>query len=295
MSNDLFNSAVQNLDTLTKAGIFGDVSQNLLMKRGKVSTQEFNYLSFLSIYDDPEFDRQTIPYTLAFMDLFTKAMLADSESLKHIMTASWIGTKELPQLETMSSYTRFLTEHRSVRNASIRLSDESDVDALQRIELAHAILHDYANGFEYCMKLFTFILAVEQIIKGKKYDLQLNDKQPSSNKLNLFRQLDGGEHSLLVDGWDARLRNADSHIDILYNPQTFRFEGKNKYYEKVGSTKVLRNEEFTVTPAELLTNITPQVGRFIQGYIGASQLLYLVKEGREYYNKAASLLEELSD
>lgn len=294
MGNNLFDREIENLDALTKSGVFGSEARNLLKKRGNISTQEFIYLSFCSIYEDPDFDRETLPYTIDFLDLFSDGQSANPQAMVDIITTSMVGDKKSPQLETMSSYTRFLTEHQIFKNNLSEMSKERNVDALKRIELANSILHDYSNGFEYCMKLFTFIIAIARVISGKEYDLQLIDKQPSANKLNLFRQLDDGKHGLLVDGWDDRIRNADSHANIVYNPQTCLFEGKNNYYQKTDTGKVRKVEEFTITPVEFLTRITPRVSRFIYGYLGASYLLYLVNEGREYYDKAVVILKKLS-
>ncbi|WP_147007326.1 hypothetical protein [Companilactobacillus nantensis] len=294
MGSNLFDSEIKNLEALTKSGAFGSESQNLLKKRGEISTQEFIYLSFCSIYDDPNFDYETLPYIIDFMDLFREGQSTNPQAMVDIITASMVGDKNNLQLETMSSYTRFLTEHQILKNNLSEMSKERSVDPLKRIELANAILHDYSNGFEYCMKLFTFIIAIARVVNGKEYDLQIIDKQPSSNKLNLFRQIDGGKHNLLVDGWDDRIRNADSHASIVYNPQTCLFEGKNNHYQKTDTGKIRRVEEFTITPVELLTKVIPRVGRFIHGYLGASYLLYLVNADREYYDKAVVILKELS-
>lgn len=286
--NEILSNAIQELDAFTKEGIFGEKSQELLSERDSIPADEFMFHAIMSIYEDPDFDLGMHQFTITFMNLFVEAMLVDADKLKDIIKASMVGEDEHPELETMSSYTRYMLSKKGQEQLLDELERGTEGSALRRLNFANGILRNYSEGFEYVMKLFTFILGIEQLINDKKVDLSLISRQNAGNKLNSFRQLDiEKKYTLLTDSWDARLRNADSHLDIRYDTQKHIFEGKNHIKQTNNGIRENRVETFTITPEELLIDITPNIGRFIQGYLSATYMLFLSKEGRGYYNQVA--------
>lgn len=286
----LFESSVEELDVLAQSGDLGKRATLLLEKRKEVTTDEFMYLSFLSIYGEKEFDREIQPFTNEFISLFSEVMLKDASELNKIVTVSIKGSKEHPELETMTSYNR-LIKGNVILKKRIRQLSKNQTSQMERIELGDMILRTYSDGFEYVMKLFTFVIALERVAHGLEYNFSKISSLTAAQKLNNFRQIDKGMHTLLADCWDARLRNADSHMDIIFDSKSGTFKGKNHFWEKVNGERVQKNESFEVTIEEMCNDILPKTGQFSQGYMCAVYLTVLVTQNRSLYNKAVKLME----
>lgn len=191
----LFESSVEELDTLAQSGDLGERAALLLQQRKEVPTDEFMYLSFLSIYGEKEFDKGIQPFTNEFMSLFSEVMLEDASKLNEIVTISIKGSEGHPELETLTSYNRLIIGNVILKEKIKKLS-KSQPSTMDRIELGNMILRAYSDGFEYVMKLFTFIIALDRVAHNLEYNLSKISSLTAAQKLNNFRQIDKGMHAL---------------------------------------------------------------------------------------------------
>ncbi|MBP5809471.1 hypothetical protein [Lactiplantibacillus argentoratensis] len=291
--DDIFQASVTELDELVKNGDLGETSSDLLKKREKLPSDQFLYLSFLSIYGNSDLDIRVANFTEEFLGLFTEAIMADAEATDQIIAASIRGTNDHPELETMSAMEKFLIDKQSMTNKIRTLKGQKNASNFELKELGNITLRNYSNGFEYAMKIFIFLIGLERVIQNKPYDLSGTASLTSSQKLNQFRQLTKGNHSLLVDGWDDRLRNADSHLNIMFDTNTRTFVGRNRFVQKEEDRKIHKVESFEISPTEMYEEVLPRIGNFIQGYLSAGFLLALVNKNRNLYNKAADFMNKV--
>lgn len=281
MENEFFNDAVYDLDRVTKDGYFGEQSKRLLKQRSELPTSEFLYNAFVSIYENEENNSKLTEFATTFLSLFATGLMVDDDSIIKILTASMIGTEEDPGLETLSSFSRYSMANQALKELIAHLEQQRIVSDGDKQNMARSILALHSDGFEYDMKLFTFLLSILKVINGKEPDMGVNSSLSSSQKINQFKQLDtANQYELLTSGWHDILRNADSHTDINFDLHSNIFRGKNRYKVRVKGKKIIKVEAFKITPVEMLVEILPRISLFFKGYVCAAYLVVVrISEG----------------
>ncbi|SPS07139.1 hypothetical protein [Latilactobacillus sakei] len=294
MENEFFDDAMYDLDRMTRDGYFGEQSKTLLKQRTELSTPEFLYKVFISIYEGEENNSELTEFTTTFLNLFIAGLAVDSGTVSMILTASIVGTKENPGLETLSSYTRYIENNQALKELIKRLKQQKIVLDEDKQAMARNILAFHSDGFEYDMKIFAFLLSILQVINGKNSSMLDNSFLSSSQKINQFKQLDkSGQYRLLTNGWHDILRNADSHADIRFDLHSNIFRGKNQYKVKIKGKKIIKNEVFKITFSDMIVEVLPRISLLFRGYIGAACLMIVQRfEGEsERYKEMIEYLE----
>lgn len=295
MENKYFDDAIKELNKLTKQGYFGDKSIKMLEQQSELKTQEARFNEFMAIFEEESNKFELSEYITKFMELFVEGLKMDTDETINIIKTSEIGTVKSPELETLSSYTRYIESNQDAKNliAELKTYKLTNVPVQYKKRLSTALLALYSDGFEYNMKLLSFVLAILQVANGKDNKMIANMYLSSSQKINQFRQLDKNRnYKLLVDNWDDRLRNADSHNNIRYDLASNMYIGKNNYKNKLIGDNTNKTEDFKITISELMKDLLPKISLFFKGYICATYLIYFseLSEDNSYYKKAVSFL-----
>jgi len=274
--NDTLASTLEELNSLTREGFFGDKSKELLAQQDKDDTPTINYNSLLAIFDEAEDVSRLVEFTKIFIKLFDAGFKVNQRLVAELIATSIMGNSNFPELETLSSYLRYQESNQIFKRKSMQLKGSRRSG--DRLEVAQTALRTFSDGFEYDMKLFAFLIAILRITNGEDYDLLELSSLTSSQKLQSFRDQDYDEQYLLLsEGWGNILRNADSHADVHFNLKKGVFEGKNHHQVKVkGKKKRIRvTDKIETTPEKLLLEMLPKVSFFIRGYLSAGMLAYL--------------------
>jgi hypothetical protein len=291
MDNEIFTSALDELNTLTEEGFFGEESKALLENQQTNTMPQTHYQTLLSIFNDVENQQILVDYTNVFIRLFSKCLKNRDNDLAKLISTSIKGSIDYPMGESLSEYTRYLETKKIYTNSLAEVSSRGRgrFTSADKVKIANNALNTYSDGFEYVMKLFTYVIAILKNSNGEDYDLAKISYMTSRQKLDHFNDQDKlKQFSLLSSGWNDVLRNATSHVDIRYDFKTGMFIGKNEHRIKVkGSKKTVPiKNPIKITVEEFIGKDLPRVGYFIQGYIAAALLVLLDVEDESLFNKA---------
>jgi len=290
MNNEFFESTLEDLNRLTKEGFFGNQSRVLLERQSNNSLAQTHYQSLMSIFNNPKEQGELINHTTVFLSLFNECLSNKDNDLAELISTSIQGSSSYPMGESLSEYLRYLETKQIFSNClSEIVKKNTNPTSSDKVRLASSALSTLSDGFEYCMKLLTYIIAILKNIENKEYDLSKISGTTSRQKIDMFKLLDkSNQYLLIVSGFDEIVRNADSHADIRYSVDKGIFIGKNKHRAKVkGQKKTIPiNEPLVVTVEEMFNKLIPKVGYFIQGYISASLFVLLSSEDEPLFNKA---------
>lgn len=298
MKSQEFESAKTELDELTRMGYFGEISKENLKKKESLSRKEFLHETLVDSFRSEKHKPEMARFIINFMDLIIEGFEHDIFRVGDIVYASEHGTVDHPELETISSYTRFLESNHLFKSSfhkaktMKRKGGSKLVEA--EIELSRSLLTLYSDGFEYDMKIFTYLLSIIQVINERKNSIFTNSNLFSSNKVNQFRQLDTEKsYGLLTDHWDWRLRNADDHLDIRFNISDKKYTGKNRYREQTNDGNMIIISPFSLSMQDLYDDVV-FISRFTLGFLQAVPLLYLATQSKAMYMDAVMRLTSRS-
>ena len=287
---EIFNEISDELDDLTLDGFFGESARSLVIKREDTEQAQYLYECLINIFEPNMYGtKNVIGIMLRLAEMYSEACKKDAQQTVDILTAFMRGTEQYPELECFSSYGEYVRYHVETKNYLKKIQGAHVTDA-QRKNLASLYLTDYSKGVELVGKMFTFLLAVQQLINNEPYDLLYNSTLTIYNKTQEFLRLSEGRYDILVTVIDRDIRNADSHLNGRYSIKKEAYLMKNITKIK-GKPQI---NEFTIPVKKMILEISPKIGWFVQGFLGAGILLVLAHADKEKYKQASRFILSLN-
>lgn len=295
MDNEIYTLALDELNILTREGLFGEESKVLLENQLTNTMAQTHYQTLLSIFNDIDNQQLLIDHTNIFIQLFNKCLKNKENDLAKLISTSIQGSIDYPMGESLSEYIRYIETKKIYTDSLAEVSSRSQemITSADKVKVANNALSTFSDGFEYVMKLFTYVIAILKNSNNESYDLAKISSITSRQKLDYFNNQDKlKQFSLLTSGWNDILRNATSHVDIRYDLKTGMFIGKNEHKIKVkGHKKVIPiKDPIKITVEKFIGKDLPKVGYFIQGYISAALFVLLDVEDESLFNKAKAYI-----
>lgn len=278
-----YDLAVQELDEITIEGFFGNIPKQLVLKRDSMDNNDFLYESIHSIFSNDQYGKENIIEVVnLLLHMFAESFKIGGQEVVDIMTSFYKGTKDNPELESMSSYVEYARNHMEFKNLNDQLMNKETITIADKKNLAGKILSVYSKGVEMVGKSFTQLLSIQQIINGQKYSILDNSFLSIYRKTEEFLKLSNGKYDKLATMIDRRVRNADSHLNAYYSIR------EQKYILKTtgGKGKNKKIQTFKISIEKMLLDIYPQIGWFIQGLISTEALFVLAFEDNAKFQSA---------
>lgn len=286
--NYLADQATNELDDVTKDGFFGNVSQELLIKRDTLPRNDFLYDSIAEIFSSSNDGRKNVAgIALRLIDLYCEAIPHGSQEVIDVLNTFIMGTNENPELENMSSYLEYMTAHQAWKNYFVEHVGQVLSDAEKR-QQAMSILDAYTKGVEFVGKIFTQLIAVERIRREDCYDIYKISEMTIYKKIEEFKKISDSKHHILTDVIDRKIRNADSHLNATYSP-------KNEEYVMKSTNHKGGIDVFKITIKEMLSIIYPKVGLFVQGFYASCILMVFNWSDRELAQKTIKKIVDINN
>jgi len=284
MSNlfDDFLRASEEVDDLALEGFFGEEIKNLVKKRDSMSTSEYFYSCLLSWNsDESQYGKDKVKeFILLFFTLYTRSIKSNGQKTIDYLTIFWKGTKENPELECLSASTEFARLHQETLNTLKELKSKNKITISDRKRLASSIINTYSKGVEFIGKILTTCIVLEKVSKNEPFDLISIYKMTVFEKIKLFNKLSNNEFKNMTNLINRYLRNADSHLSLIFD-----YKMNVIILKKVKRDKI-QNE--TIPIEKMILEIFPSNGWITQAFIYSGMLLVLSRDNQDLFNKAIS-------
>ncbi len=288
-----YSDAVVELDGLALEGNFGSDIAVRVSQRDTTERNQYLYDCFMDIFTTKQYGiKNIIGISLTLVSLFTDALKAESQEPVDVLAAFWKGTKEHPELETVSSYTQYLSAHTNFKNINAQYAGKPNPTRAEIKKLADSVLASYSKGVEFIGKAFTSLLTLEQIIHSQPHDYFENSFLRIYEKINQYESLADESHKKLTTIINRKVRNADAHLNAYYSIEKQSYVMKQTINKKKGKKEI---KTFQISAKEMMLEIYPRIGWFVQGFMGACVLLVLVYEDKALYRKATDFILALNN
>lgn len=272
-------SVKNTMKQLIDSGYFGEKSKSLFYQ--KDGNEKFiGYIdSIFDIYKNDDTQHVFLGFFEEFWNLFQKAKQKDKNKLLRVLDATFEGTKDNENVETLSSYSDLMEANVSYNDILTDFNKkiaQNNINLADKIKMARSMKALFAKGYEYCSKLFTFVLNIQKINMNKKINLENDSRKFGSQKIKEFSDIDNNQYPILINNWNKTIRNAESHINLVYNPDDGIFEGK----------EIVKNDtiNFSVGIIELQAEIFHNAV-FMHGYLVAYYLIMIQKTDENLCNE----------
>ncbi|KLA43322.1 hypothetical protein LRP_1502 [Ligilactobacillus ruminis] len=286
MSNNRIEKADRILKELLENGYFGAESQRMESIRKNGDIPELIYQSALSIVNE-DYGNNKLIYNISnqLCLIYEKAIYIDSQKLKDILVSFMLGTKDNPNLENLSSYKNYMAEMIRIKKELIDLKNKENISYEDKLYLGNDFAAHYSSAVEFISKIATILLQLDYLISNK--DVEMGDivKKPTATKLNKLRQSKKCDWTVIVDSVDTHIRNAESHLNYSYDPDTKCFEGK--YF----NSKKRRYDDIVIPAEKFIGKIIKDVEAVILGFFLSIYVLYLTNVDRHKAERIAELME----
>ena len=279
---DDFLRACEEVDELALEGFFGEETKNLVKIRDSMSTSEYLYSCLISWNsDDNQYGKDKVKeFILLFFKLYTRSIKSDGQKAIDYLTIFWKGTKENPELECLSAATEFARLHTETLNTLKELNSKNKITISDRKRLASSIINTYSKGVEFIGKILTTCIVLEKVSKNEPFDLISIYKMTVFEKIKLFNKLSNNEFKNMTNLINRYLRNADSHLSLIFD-----YKMNVIILKKVKRDKI-QNE--TIPIEKMILEIFPSNGWITQAFIYSGMLLVLSRDNQDLFNKAIS-------
>jgi hypothetical protein len=272
-----FLEAANELDELSLEGYFGESVKQATQRRETISVDQHLYES-LKLWIDGE--KQTHhedvkEYIILFFYLYLEAFKEGKQEAIDVMSSFWLGTKDNPEMECMSSYGEFARLFTRTKNILIEKRFEKLSD---KKNFADSLSNTYSKGVELIGKTLTICIILQMIIKKETYSYYKIYNMTLFDKLESFKNNDTKNYKKLITVVNRNLRNAEAHLSLRFIPKTNEYILKKKFNGKIITDKI---------PIEtMIMELFLGVGAYIQAFIYSGILFTLAHNNKELFVKS---------
>lgn len=290
IANNNVESADRLLRNLSQDGFFGKESKWLNAIRDRVDTTTYIYESALSIVNTDYGDNKVI-YQISnlLLLIYVDAMKIDGQRLKCILVSFIEGTDEVPSSENLTSYKNYIVEKAKLDESIKELSASQSINLADKMTLGNDFAAHYSSAVEFVSKILVSLIQIDSLIGKKDVKLARIEGMSTAEKLNYLRKSKNYDWNFIVNMVNKNVRNAESHLNFSYNPESERFIGK--YFHRKRGKYV----ELSISAEEFIGKTLKGVEAVILGYILSNFMLYLSAEDRYKAMEIVNLMDKELD
>ncbi|MED1093940.1 hypothetical protein [Bacillus paramycoides] len=282
-----FIRAGEEIDELTKEGIFGEDIKELFEKRENMDTNSFLYESLkLWIDDKNQIKDKTKEFILNFFELYTESIKNGGQQAVDTLTSFWMGTKENPELECQSAYNEFVRLNAETNEILQEIKLKGSISLSDKKKYTSSICNTYSKGVEFIGKILNILIALKKIANKESYNFMDIYDLTIFNKLEMFDKITNQKYKNITTSINRSVRNADSHLNLIYDHKTNDFILRKKKKQKVVNERIPFNT--------MIQDIYPLVGWFTQAFIYSAILFVLSRENQEQFKLAINEIYNIS-
>lgn len=269
MKNTNVEDADKILRRLSDEGYFGETAKDLNLLRDNVDDPVLIYKSALSIINT-DYGNNKLIYKISdsLDEIYVNSIKANGQKTIDILTEFLVGTEENPEYEHFTNYKNYVIENEKLKRQLYKLTNKKSLLYSDKINFGNDCASHYSSTIEFISKILIPLIQIDLAMVNKKEITNIM-KMPTSNKLNYLKQSKNFDWSFLVPLVDKNIRNAESHLDFSYNPESGSFIGK--YW--VPKKKKYINIDISCN--EFLGKIIKNAEAIVLGFFLSIFLLYL--------------------
>ena len=273
IANNNVESADRLLRNLSQDGFFGKESKWLNAIRDRVDTTTYIYESALSIVNTDYGDNKVIYQISNLLSLiYVDAMKID-----------------VPSSENLTSYKNYIVEKAKLDESIKELSASQPINLADKMTIGNDFAAHYSSSVEFVSKILVALIQIDSLIGKKDVELARIEGMSTAAKLNYLRKSKNCDWNFIVNMVNKNVRNAESHLNFSYNPESERFIGK--YFHRKRGKYV----ELSISAEEFIGKTLKRVEAVILGYILSNFMLYLSAEDRYKAMEIANLMDKELD
>ena len=272
-----FLEAAKESDALTLEGFFGESSRELTLKRDFIDQKDFfaacidDWLSDVNQYGKYEVKK----LIFLFIKLYSEAIQESGQEAIDALSSFMTGLPENPETECMSSFTEFLRLHVETKNVLQQTQKKQTKNIADKKRLGGSISNAYSKGVELISKILSVCITLMELADGKSPDQLGTYNLFLWKKSKLFKELSAGKYDEILHSIDRDIRNAESHLNLVFVPD----RGAFKY--KVKSGKRYKTKE--ISAEKFLLNKYMKIGWVSQGFNYSALLTIIAHLDRELF------------
>ncbi|MED1114027.1 hypothetical protein [Bacillus paramycoides] len=274
-----FIRAGEEIDELTKEGLFGLDLKEHLEKRESMDINLYLYESLrLWIDDSNQVKDKTKEFILSFFELYTESIKGGGQKAVDLLSSFWMGTKDNPELECQSAYNEFVRLNVENKEILKEIQLKEKVSLSDKKRFTSSICNTYSKGVEFIGKVLNVCIALKKIANNEVYNFMDIYELTIFKKVNLFDSITNGKYKNLTNVINRSVRNADSHLNLIYDHITNEFILRKKKKGRIVNEKISYNT--------MILEIFPLIGWFTQAFIYSGILVVLSRENQEKFKEA---------
>lgn len=271
MVRDDIKQFLEEMDELTKQGIFGDKPKIYSLLRERTNLNSFFIKVFLGwLKDEKQVGKDNVHKIISLLlQLYFDAIKQNSEKSIEILGYFIDGFPDVNESEIVKHLYTWFESLNTWRN-----SLPTGKNPGGEYQVAQNSITAYQNGIELAGKILPVIICLRKVSLNQDFDAKNIYQSYLGPKIEEFEESfnDNIEYLFITNQIDRKLRNAVSHLDV-------RYDRIRKKYICIFSTR--NGRETSHIPADVfLKKYFPNPGYVIQGYIFSLILIVALGQSR---------------
>ncbi len=262
---------LEEMDDLTKKGIFGDKPKMHALLKEKIDLNSYFIQIFLDwLKDKRQIGKDNVHKTISLLlQLYFNAIKNNSEKSIEILGYFIDGFPDVNESEIVKHLYTWYESLNTWRNSLPTGKNPGD-----DYQVAQNSITVYQNGIELVGKILPVITCLRKVSLNQDFDAKNIYQRYLGPKIEEFEESfnDNTEYLFITNLIDKKLRNAVSHLDV-------RYDRIRKKYICIFSTRNKR-ETNHIPAKDFLTKYFPNPGYVIQGYIFSLILIVALAQSR---------------
>lgn len=281
-NKERFYSTAQELDELTKEGVFGEETKELVAKRGTMSRNDYLYEILSDWNKTDQIGKNDVKkfIKMDYLDLYFKAFKVDPQATIDMLAEFWYGSEEHPDIECFNSYLESVQLFSDVKSYLDELVAKGNPKHSEKRRSRSMLLNSYSKNVELANKALAFLICVQKISVDDKEKIDILEALNLTlfEKINSFNEMTNDKYSNLVGAIDRRVRNAEAHSNITFD------DSSNSFILRQTTKK--KTKRVYISLDDMMFQVIPYINCFIQAFIYSGILLVLYVDDKSLYNKA---------
>lgn len=277
-----FEVAAEEIDSLSLQGYFGKEARELVGQRDQMESPDFLSLCLKSwMANKNQFGKERVVQLIAlFLQLYAESIGKNGQTAVDCLTYFYRGFPESPEAECLSSFLELLSSYQEIHRTLGKVLEGERVTSEIRSTLGRQISGTYQKSVEFINKMLTILLLLLDMPDNPGEVLATFTKSLTW-KTQRFLELSKGKYDEIVSQIDRDIRNAESHVDMTFNPSKATFIYKVR--------KKGRTERREIQAIDLFFRLLA-LAAVIQAFIYSGSLLVLAGTRPKRYKEISKRL-----
>lgn len=283
-----FREIAEELDIYLKEGANSERLAKLISQRGSLTVVSYiNESLELWLNGSEQIGKeQEAELIMMYLDIYMEAMKVSKEATVNALNMFWLGTKEDPELEYMSSYTEYCRKKFELDKLTPLIKPNSSFS--EKKQFGMEVTNTYAKGVELIGKIFSTLNILAEVANQNNYNVYKIWRETIYQKIDRFNKITNNKYVLFSQTINRKIRNGESHLSLSVNIRKAVLEVKI-----VKKHKTIKEE----IPWEDFIKIDfVKIGWMIQAFVYSQILFFQAMEDKENYlinmQKLTSILSQ---